>query len=368
MTQWIQDDDALATAVASIGRGPVALDLEADSFHHYYEKVCLVQISFRSTDLLVDPLAGTAIGLLEPVLTDRSIRKILHGADYDLRILDRDFGLTIAGLFDTMIAARLTGEESFGLASLLERHLGIRLDKAYQKADWSKRPLPEEMLAYAVEDTRHLEELAEILDGRLRQLGRTGWAEEEFLLLEEVRWNGAAAPDDGWLRVKGARTLDRRGWTVLRELHLLRDEKARKKDVPTFRVLRDAVLVALASRRPDRIGALKSIAGLPRPFRGGNGARELLAAVERGMSAPKIEPVERKKRRQPGTSSSSGYRKLREGRDRIARDLDLDPTLLASRTVLEAILERVAAGESWTETQGLRRWQAEQLSPVLEGL
>lgn len=368
MSQWIQDSKELAEALASIGNGPVAIDLEADSFHHYHEKVCLVQISFGGLDLLVDPLAGTEIGLMEPVLRNRSIRKIFHGADYDLRLLNRDFELAVAGLFDTMIAARLTGESAFGLAALLDRHLGIKLDKAYQRADWSKRPLPGEMLVYAVEDTRHLEELSAILESRLRDLGRTEWAGEEFRLLEEVRWNGAPPAEDAWLRIKGARKLDRRGLTVVRELHLLRDETARKKDVPPFRVFRDAVLVDLAARKPDRIEALREIPGLPRPFRGGRGARALLAAVERGVEAPAVDTGGRKRKKRQGNAVPPGYGKLREHRDRIARDLGLDPTLLASRKVLESLLERTVSGDPWRETPGLRRWQAELLEEAVEGI
>ena len=143
---WIRDGDALAATLAELGDGPLALDTEADSFHHYPEKICLIQISTGSGTSLIDPLAGVELSALGAVLEDPALPKVLHGADYDLRLLRRDHGLQVRKLFDTMIAARLTGETRFGLASLLEGHLAVRLDKRFQRADWSRRPLPREMI------------------------------------------------------------------------------------------------------------------------------------------------------------------------------------------------------------------------------
>jgi len=174
---WIRDARSLSEALSGIGDGPLALDTEADSFHHYPEKICLIQLSTRARTYLVDPLTGLNLRSLGEVLEDGAVTKILHGADYDLRLLRRDHDLQIRNLFDTMIAARLTGETRFGLASLLESHLGVRLDKRFQRADWSQRPLPREMVEYAAADTRHLAELRSILDARLLSLGRRDWAE-----------------------------------------------------------------------------------------------------------------------------------------------------------------------------------------------
>ena len=192
---WIRETGNLSDTLAAVGAGPLALDTEADSLHHYPEKVCLVQLTFGGADHLVDPLAGVDLAPLGRILADRAVTKILHGSDYDLRVLHRDFGLELVGLFDTMIAARLTGERSFGLAALLETHFGIKLEKKFQRADWSLRPLTAEMESYAALDTRHLEALAGRLGEQLEQLGRTAWAEEEFRALEGVRWS-APDPED----------------------------------------------------------------------------------------------------------------------------------------------------------------------------
>ncbi|MDX1389431.1 MAG: ribonuclease D, partial [Acidobacteriota bacterium] len=228
---WIEQTTGLVAAVREVGAGPLALDTEADSYHRYHDKVCLVQLSFGGRDVLVDPLAGVDLAVLSEVLENRRIPKILHGADYDLRILGRDFGLSFRGVFDTMIAARLVGERAFGLASLVERHLGVRLDKTHQLADWSQRPLPDELVLYAVSDTRFLPPLAERLEARLEELGRVSWAAEEFRHLEKVRWSGEPPDGEAFRRIKRSASLDRRGLAIVRELYHWRDGRARARDV-----------------------------------------------------------------------------------------------------------------------------------------
>ena len=185
----------------------IGVDLEADALHNYQEKVCLLQFTGSKRTVLVDPLA-VDLAPLGPVLADPAIRKIFHAGDFDLRCLRRDFGFVINGLFDTMISAQFCGEEKIGLADLLGKYFDVSLDKKYQKADWSLRPLPPEMANYAAEDTRHLHKLAELLEGKLRELGRYDWVTEECSLLEQVGFAENGGPK--FLRFKGAGTLDRR--------------------------------------------------------------------------------------------------------------------------------------------------------------
>ncbi|HKQ61355.1 MAG TPA: ribonuclease D, partial [Candidatus Polarisedimenticolaceae bacterium] len=244
--RWIDDGPSLERALAAAGAATLALDCEADSLHHYPEKLCLVQLSAAGEDWLIDPLAFD-LAALRPALEDRARPKILHGADYDLRLLGRDLGFRVAGLFDTMLAARLVGERAFGLAALLDKYLGVSLDKKHQTADWSRRPLPAELQRYAVADTHHLQPLAAALDERLRALGRRSWADEEFLRLESIRWRETPDPE-AWRRVRGAAGLDRRGLAVVRELYSWRDGEARRRDTPPFRVLSDERMAELARR------------------------------------------------------------------------------------------------------------------------
>jgi len=366
--EWIARTETLTGALADVGTGPLAVDLEADSFHHFREKVCLLQLSFSGRDLLVDPLAGVSLEPLRPLLQDRGVAKVMHGADYDLRLLARDHAMDVAGVFDTMIAARLTGERAFGLAALLEKHLGVRLDKSHQRADWSRRPLPPAMAAYAVEDTRHLPELAARLRARLAELGRLPWAEEEFRRQEGVRWVESTDPEP-WRRIKGVSTLAPRELAALREVAALREEIARARDLPLFRVLRDEVAVELARRRPSSPAELGSISGLPRPFLSGAGTAALLSAIARAEALPPgaLPEVRRGVRIRVAAEFEERVKRLREARDRVAEALDLDPALLAPRGTLEAVAARELAGEPPASTPELRGWQAALLLPVWSG-
>jgi ribonuclease D len=366
---WIKTREQVAEAFDLRGLRALALDLEADSFHHYREKVCLVQISVGGRNYLMDPLDGADPGALAGVLSDPTIRKVLHGADYDLRILHRDHGLEVRGLFDTMVAARLTGARAFGLADLLREHVGVELDKSHQRADWSRRPIPDGMLRYAVLDTAYLEELSEKLERRLDALGRQDWAEEEFRILERVRWDRGGPDPEAFRKVKGARGLDARGLTVLRALHRFREERARRRDVPPFRVLSDATLLELARRRPADRSSLARIRGVSKSLRNGSGAADLLYALrvgEREETVPLRSPDAGQLRRRLPPEVRRRLGVLRSGRDRIAKRLDLEASVVASRRLLEGIAESQAAGREWDDVPGLRRWQAALLREALE--
>jgi len=365
---WVDDSRELSGLLESVGSGPLAVDSEADSFHRYRERVCLLQLSFGASNLLVDPLAGTDLSLLGPLFHDRGLRKILHGADYDIRLLHRDCGLTIEGLFDTMVAARLVGERSFGLSDLLARYLGVQLDKRFQRADWAVRPLSEEMTRYAVLDTCHLIELSAILEAKLDELGRSEWAAEEFQRLEQVRWEGGRQNEEPWLRVKGIRELDPRSLAVLRELAQIRDEAARQLDRPLFRVVRDEALVGLASCATSG-GRLSDVRGVPRAWLRGVQREALESAFERGRQrAERDAPVLPTRPRGPRRSREheARLRRVRRERDRIAEQLDLEPSMLASRAVLERVLSCLDEGDSLEQVADLRRWQRAQLGPVFD--
>jgi len=366
--RWVRTTADLTKEMADLGGGPLSVDSEADSLHHYHEKVCLVQVSIGGRDLLIDPLAGLDAEPLRRPLEDPGLRKILHGADYDLRVLHRDFGLEIRGLFDTMVAARLVGEKSFGLAALLDRFLGVKLEKKFQRADWSIRPLPPEMEQYAVLDTRYLEPLAACLEQRLTGLGRNEWAAEEFRRLEKVRWNPEGRSGDAYLRIKGAKALDARGLAVLRELAGWRDARARKRDVPLFRVARDEVLSELADRsRKGPASGWFPVRGLGRRWSEGSGRRELLETIERGLAVPEAElpAVPRKRSRRKSRAEEERIRRLCRKRDGLAGTLGLEPSVLASRAVLQEALNCLDGGGDLEGVPGLRRWQLGILEPLL---
>ena len=367
--EWIDTTDRLERALSALRSGPLAVDTEADSLHHYPEKVCLIQLSLEGRNFLVDPLASLSLDPLAERLRDARLVKVLHGADYDVRMLQRGFGMDCRGLFDTMIAARLTGETRFGLAALLDKHFGVPMDKRFQRADWSVRPLTPEMTHYATMDTHYLAGLYERLDSRLTELGRRAWAQEEFERLEKVRPAPARSAEDGFRRVKGCGKLERRKLAVLRELWTLRESRALELDRPPFRVMHDLVLVALSDVLPVDRTELEAVQGLPRPWRQGRRASHLLEAIHRGLNVPpEAWPARSKKGRTRNPPQAGGARldALRAHRDHVAAELGLDPALLGPRAVLEQIAARVEEGGDPASVPELRRWQWGLLAPGLE--
>ena len=225
-----RESDLRALSRELLRETAIAVDTEADSFYHYFDKTCLVQIGTSQGIYLIDPLAlgGPAeLAPLGPVFASKKIRKIFHAAEYDLYVLKRDCSFEFENLFDTMVSAQLLGYPSVGLAALAKRHFDVSLPKDEQRSDWSARPLRENQLVYAAADVTYLVRMAEILEGDLRELGRFEWAEQEFEALMRRTWPIREFDDAGYLRIKGAKALDATSLAVLRELYLMRDARAR---------------------------------------------------------------------------------------------------------------------------------------------
>ena len=352
--------------LASIdGASPIAVDTEGASFHRFIDRIYLLQVSTRTASAVLDPLA---IGTPEPLgklLEDPSVEVVFHDADYDLRLLHQDYGWHAVNLFDTRIAAQLLGIRAFGLAPLLERYFGVKLDKKHQRADWSMRPLPQEMLDYAAQDTMYLIELRDRLKAELERAGRWPWAKEEFQRLEGTRWE--EEDGSGYMRIKGARDLSRRELALFRELAGWRDTVARELDRATFRVAGNEALLEIARAAPRTITELTAIKGVPRGIAERRGG-EILAAVERGLAIPEDQlprfPKPPRWARDPDFDAR--VNRLRTVRDAAAARLDLDPGFLCSRDRLEAIARRKPQTlEELAEIKELRRWQIEQLGEEL---
>ncbi|HET9947287.1 MAG TPA: ribonuclease D, partial [Longimicrobiales bacterium] len=242
----------------------IALDCEAAGFHRYSDRLCLLQISTARATYVIDPLAFDPSGLLRGPLEDPAVEVVMHGADFDLRLLRRDLGIRVRGLFDTQIAAQLAGESTLGLAALLESRLGVRLSKKYQRADWAERPLTAAMLEYAADDTRYLMPLADVLARELEELDRTTWAAEECRALERATEEPPENDrDDPVLRVRGARQLSPRQVTALRAALEWRDAIARERDRAVFRIVADGPLVEAVAAGPRSVGELVAIKGFP---------------------------------------------------------------------------------------------------------
>ena len=345
----------------------IALDTEAASFHRFRDRVYLLQVSSRQETAVVDPLAVTGLDPLADVLADPKIEIVFHDADYDLRLLENEYGFRATNLFDTRIAAQLLNEPGVGLAALLEKYLGVRLDKRYQRADWSARPLTPEMLQYAASDTRHLPALRDLLRDRLREMGRLPWAEEEFELLSAAPRLVREPEEPGYLRLKGAKALNGRALAVLRELFQWREEVARRTDRAAFRILNNEPLLLMAKSPPADLAALKAVRGVG-PDQAERRGKEILAAVHRGLEIPDrdLPRVERRHRPPPDAAFEARLERLKAARNTLALRYDLPPGVLCPNGVLEAIagmnpgtLEQMAGiGE-------LRRWQFREIGAEL---
>jgi ribonuclease D len=368
--KYIRTPDALADAVAALRREPVVgADTEAASFHRYHDRIFLIQLASPSDTLIVDPLALEDLSPVGELLADPGVEKVFHDADYDLRILDRDYGFHARRLFDTRIAAQLAGDPAVGLAALLERYLDVRLAKEHQKADWSQRPLPPELLAYAAADTAHLPALREALRARLAALGRLAWAEEEFARLEAVRWTGMPNGPEGYLRLKGAKALRPRQLAVLRELYAWREGVAAARDRAPFRILGNDALLAIAQAAPRSPADLAAVPRLPPRLAARYGAA-LLAAVRRGLAVPEAElpRVERTVRPPRDPAFDARLERLKAARNRVAAELGLDPGVLCGRATLEAVARAAPPPNDragLARIGELRRWQVEVLGDAL---
>jgi ribonuclease D len=369
------DLDALAHDL--LGEKVIAVDTEADSFYHYFDKTCLVQIGTRKQIYLIDPIAlGGAAELspLAPVFASPEIRKVFHAAEYDIFVLKRDCAFEFANLFDTMISAQLLGYPSVGLSRIAARHFDVNLPKDEQRSDWSRRPLTEQQMSYAASDVLYLLPLAERLWRELKEAKRQRWAVEEFEALCRRRWPDREFDELGYLRIKGARKLDPKALSVLRALYLVRDRRAREMDRPPFKVLGNRTLIEIAERRPKKLSELAEIKGITDLLLRRLG-REVLAAVRDGRAdehgpLPKLPPSGR---RRMDRHADRRLLALKRWRAQRAQQLALDPGVLCPNSALEAIAWRAPATasdlEGLPELKGwfVREFAAEVVAAVLEG-
>jgi ribonuclease D len=339
---WVDTPRTLADMLERLRDQPaLAVDTESNSLHAYQEQVCLIQISIPGADYLVDSLVLDDLSPLGAILADPTVEKVLHGADYDLIGLDRDFGFRVAGLFDTMWASRVLGWPKHSLAALLEEHFDIRLNKRYQRANWGLRPLPQDQLEYAVLDSHYLLPLRDLQMAELQQMRRWRQAQDRFRRLEETHWEPKPFDPEGFWQIRGARELDDAGRGVLRELYLYREAQAQAQDRPPFRVLSNAVMLRLSQARPSTKQALLEQKGitplvLKRYGKGllhavRQGADQPLAWDDRPRNGPRVSGP------RPSPDTEARYEALRAWRNRTADAREVEPDMVLPNGVLWVI-------------------------------
>ena len=369
----VEDAEGLARLVDEVeGERELAFDTEGDSFFHYEESVCLIQVSAGGRDWIVDPLQDFDLAPLGELLADPGITKVFHDGEYDVRILKRNYGFEFAGLFDTRVAAAALGYDAPGLASVVGRWFGVELDKSLQRSNWSRRPLTPSQIDYARLDTHFLIELKRLMLADLEARGRTMVVEGECRRLEALEPAQREFHPDDFLRLKGARGLSLQHMRNLRELFVLRDRLASDRDVPPFKVLGNQTLIDLAQAHPRNMRQLERIQLSPKLIRRFGGP--ILAALGR---AEKLGPFPRVPSLPPRDDTPvldewqvELLERLKEWRKREAQRQQMDASLILNRHVLTRLaLDKPTSEDELRAIEGLLAWQVAMFgSAILEVL
>ena len=340
----------------------IAVDTESNSRHRYPERVCLIQVATNKKAYLIDPLAVDDMNPLGEVLADETVVKVIQGAEYDIRCLDREWGFRVRNLFDTSIAARFAGMQQSGLSFLTEALLGVHVpkDARIQKSDWSHRPLSQEALNYAAADVLYLLSIQQALESRLRTLARTQWVSEECARLEEIRY---VAPDleTAFLSLKGSRTLDGQGRAILKRLFMFREAEARHRNQPPYYVLPHETLVHLASNPAADLAQLSSF-GRQVDSRFG---RLLRATLDKGLADPPISNPIRYSIQPLTPIEIERLQILKKWRGNLGSQLSIDPALVWPMVSLERLAKAPRTLNAELQSPEVRQWQSEQFSTSL---
>ena len=340
----------------------IAVDTESNSRHRYPERVCLVQIATNSKVYLIDPLAVDDMRPIGEVLADETVAKVIQGAEYDIRCVDREWGFRVRNLFDTSIAARFVGIEQNGLSALTETLLGVHIPKLarIQKSDWSRRPLSHEALNYAATDVWHLLSIQKALESSLQTLERSAWVSEECARLEEIRY---VAPDPGtaFLSLKGSHRLDGQGKAILKRLFMFREAEARRRNRPPYYILPHETLLHLASNPAADLAQLPSLRGQVNSRLG----RLLRATLHKGLADPPISGPVRYGVRRMTPIEIERLQILKRWRADLGTRLSIDPSLVWPMVSLERLAKAPRTLDAELQSGEVRRWQREQFATSL---
>jgi ribonuclease D len=358
----IDNAEKLKAFLASVvSETQIGVDMEADSLHHYRDRVCLIQVSTRSTDAIIDPLINTSLTGLWTLFENASFTKIFHDADFDLRSLNRDFGICVKNIFDTKVTMDLLGETDVGLASVLKRYFNVNLRKKFQRYNWSRRPLSREAIEYAAIDTRYLIRLKTILEERLRITGRMEWAREEFEHLESLRWQPGKRETKGFWKFVSKNNHHPQFLECLRLLWNMRESEAERHDRPVFQIFPDHILSALAefsknTQDQPRLEALLKY--VPESIRGD--ITQITKTVK-NTSVDQCPVIPDDYFAGNPTYNKSLYMALKICRDQAAAHQEMDPGIIAGNKSLKKIATMPEKSlENYTKVRqaiGLRRWQ-----------
>ena len=348
----------------------IGVDLEADSMHCFKEKICLIQIATAKQAFLIDPFEIKEVSPFLKVLENNDVIKIFHGADFDIRSLDRDYHIKVNNLFDTEIACRFLGIKERGLAALLKRNFNVDADKKYQKADWSKRPLKKGMIEYCVGDVAYLTKLHDIIHKKLVAKGRLLWANEEFQIQEQVRYeNNHSLPL--FKKFKGAGKIDNRSLAVLENLLQLRIKIAEKKDQPLFKIISNASLMTMAHKKPvtiDQMLEVRALSPKQADMYATQCVKAIVAAINLDHAAlPSYPRIRRPKK---DNSVEERIKRLKKMREKLSITIGMEPGFLLNNALIGSIaFKKPATLKDLLKIEHIRHWQKEAIgSDIISSL
>lgn len=355
---YVDTHKHLRQLAAQWARQPMlAVDTESNSLYAYREQVCLIQISTNEADYIIDPLAIDDLQPLAPLMADPQIEKIFHAAEYDVMCLKRDFGFSFRNIFDTMVAARICGHKAIGLGNLLLKYVGIELDKSHQRDDWGQRPLPADSLSYAQTDTHYLIQLRGQLKAELEAMGRWPEAAETFAELCDITPPNLEFDPEGYWRIALPNSLSAREIAVLRELYLLREALAERRNTPPFKIFGDKTMTAIATTMPRRLEDLEAMSGISN-LQVQRFGRDLLKAVQRGEQSPLPEPPPLEPPADPNAVEC--YTALREWRKQRAQARGVESDVIISKDTLWQLAQKLPLTlEDLQGFVGLGPWRLE---------
>jgi len=355
--EYINEDKALRELVEQLAQEPlIGVDTESNSMYAYHERVCLIQISSRTADYIIDPFPIKDLSPLGQLMSAPETEKIFHAAEYDIMILKRDYNYEFRNIFDTMVASRIIGYDSFGLGSMLETLLNVPVDKSHQRDNWGLRPLGRESLRYAQMDTHYLPRLRDILYQELVDGDFLDEAKENFRELEDIPAATHRTFDpEGYWKIGKPRTLKADAMKILRELYIMRDEIAHERNKPEFKILHNSALIKLAQQQPDTIHELKKIRGIGASTVRRYG-KKLLKAIARGQQATDLPKPPR--HAPPPQDVSERYIALHNWRKTRATKRGVESDVIISKQVLWDIAYQVPQTlDDLRDIQSLGPWR-----------
>jgi ribonuclease D len=340
----------------------IGVDLEADSLHCFKERICLIQIATANQAFLIDPFELKKISPFLKILENSDIIKVFHGADFDIRSLDRDYHVRINNLFDTEIACRFLGIKERGLKALLKRNFNIDSDKKYQKANWSKRPFKQEMIQYSVMDVAYLTQLYENIRKKLEDKKRVLWVKEECEIQERVRYeNHDNMPL--FLKFKGAGKMGGRTLAVLENLLQLRMRIARKKDQPLFKIMSNSSLKTISENRPETIDQIIKTGALSMrqiDMYADKCVQAVISALKLEEEKLPIYPRTKRSKRDPKTEKRVAN--LKKMREKLSISLGLEPGFLLNNALITLIaLKKPYTSQELLKIDNIRQWQVDNI-------